>query len=467
MEIFDQLIESYRDAMIKDIQSLVRIKSVREEATENLPFGPGPQQCLEKALEISARLGFETENVDNYVGVASYGSGDESIAMLGHLDVVPEGNDWTYPPYGAEIHGDIIYGRGVSDNKGPSIMGLYALKAVMDSKLPISKQLRMIFGTNEESGMEDVRYYVKQKGAPTLSMTPDARFPLIHGEKGIMSFKLKTSSSDFELKPGTVLVSGQGGNAVNSVPDICNITLKTDDKNSLVQILQDFKEQPNYDFVWEEQENLFSITTYGVSAHGSRPEDGRNAISYMFSILEAFVKESRAPLAEFIKLYNDKIAFRHHGEDIGCGFSDEKSGNLAFNPGILAVTETGIEIAVNIRYPVTFTGEQVFSGIEKAIEDSVVNLERLKDSPPMYLELDHPLVTTLLQIYREETGDVESKPLVIGGGTYARCLPNAVAFGPGFPGAKSNAHQPNEQLLVDNMIRATKIYAKALYQLAK
>lgn len=467
MQIFDKLIDSYRDVMIKDIQSLVRIKSVKEAPQGDMPFGKGIQLSLEKALEIAERMGFKTENIDNYAGEASYGEGNESIAMLGHLDVVPEGNDWTYPPYAAEVHDGVIYGRGVSDNKGPAVMSLYAIKAIMDSKLPIAKELKVIFGTDEESGMTDVKYYVDKKGAPTMAITPDAGFPLIHGEKGIMTFTLVTKSENHELKKGTYLVSGNGGNAVNSVPDICKVVIKTEEKQDLIKLLEEFKEQPNFDFVWEEQADNISITTYGVSYHGSLPQNGRNAVSYMFNILGEFAKDSHTPIAEFIKLYNNRIAFKHYGEDIGCFFKDEKSGDLAFNPGIFAITAEGIEVKVNIRYPVTFTGEQVFSSIEKNIENTVVTLIRGSDSAPMYVEPDSPLVVNLMSIYREQTGDLDAKPKVIGGGTYARKLPNAVAFGPGFPGAKSNAHQPNEQYIIDDMIKATKIYAKALYKLAQ
>lgn len=468
MKILDQLIDSYKDAMITDIQALVQIKSVREESHGDFPFGMGVQTSLEKALEIAARLGFHTENIDNYAGEASFGDGQESVAMLGHLDVVPEGNGWTYPPYGGELHDGVIYGRGVSDNKGPSIMGLYAIKALVESDLPISKQLKMVFGTNEESGMVGIRYYADKKGAPTMSIVPDAVFPVVQGEKGIMSFKLKSSAHDHILKPGTVIVTGSGGNAVNSVPDICTIKLTTDDRASLLNILEKYHEYEDYHYEWEElDQGTFIITTHGLSSHGSMPQNGRNAVTYMFSLLGAFAPADASPIAEFIHLYNAKIAFEHYGEGIGCGFNDQESGTLAFNPGLFAITEAGIEIAINIRYPVTFTANDVYNGIEQELQGTAIVLERGRDSSPIYFPADHPLVNTLMTIYQAQTGDTESRPVVLGGGTYARCLPNAVPFGAGFKWSNGNAHKPDEQLKVEDMLLATKIYAEALYRLAK
>jgi len=468
MEFLNKLIDGYRDDMVKDLQTLIRINSVKQEAVGDMPFGEGVQQTLEAALKIADRMGFATRNIDNYAGEAVVGAGEESIGVIGHLDVVPEGNGWTYPPYAAEVHDGVIYGRGVCDNKGPSIMGLYAIKALVEAGVPLNKQVRMIFGTNEESGMIGIRYYADKVGAPTMSIVPDAGFPGIHGEKGITSFKITTEAADHVLKPGTIILAGQAGNAVNSVPDYCDIEIQTDDSIGLLSALESFENSDVSQLTWEESDaGHFTIRTTGVSAHGSRPETGHNATSEMFAILCNFVPEATTALAEFIHVYNSKIAFRHHGEDIGCGFEDEESGKLAFNPGTMKVTEAGIEVGINIRYPVTKEGEEIFSGIEQALEGTAVVLERGRVSPGWYYPQDLPLIKTLLSVYQEMTGDTESPLRVIGGGTYGRVLPNAIPFGAGFPDRAGNAHKPDENLAIDDMVLATKIYAEAIRRLAE
>ena len=468
MELLNKLIDSYRDDMVKDLQTLIRINSVKQDAIGDMPFGKGVQDALEAALAISERMGYKTRNIDNYAGEATVGEGEESVGIVGHLDVVPEGNGWVHPPYGAEVHDGVIYGRGVCDNKGPSIMGLYAIKALLEAGVPINKQIRMIFGTNEESGMIGIRYYADKIGAPTMSIVPDAGFPGIHGEKGITSVRFHTATPDHILKTGTTILSGQAGNAVNSTPDYCDIELQTDDNIGMMSAIESFNNSDASQLTWEEcAPGHFKLHTTGISAHGSRPETGHNAASEMLALLCNFAPETTTPMAKFIHLYNNQIAFLHHGEKIGCGFEDDESGKLAFNPGIMNITEAGIEVRVNIRYPVTLKGEVIFSGIEQALVGTVVELDRGKDSPGWYYPQDMPLIKTLLGVYQDMTGDTESPLRVIGGGTYGRVLPNAIPFGSALPGRNGNAHKPDENLNLDDMIFATKIYAEALRRLVE
>ncbi len=467
MQKLETLIDSYYDDMVKDIQRLVKIKSVRDEPKGNMPFGEGVQKVLEEALAMSKELGFETTNIDNYAGVASYGDGEEDIAIIAHLDVVPEGDGWTHPPYSATYKDGVIYGRGVSDNKGPAIIGLYAIKALIESGVDINKKLKVIFGTNEESGMVDLKYYAKNVGTPSLSLVPDASFPVVKGEKGIMSFKFQSLMENKELTSKVRVKSGFGGNAVNSVPDYAELVLDVDDLDSFKSYIESYNSTSEDKVELIEDDTTIKLIARGVSAHGSRPETGKNANSILFKSLSDLIKESETILSTFVKLYLDKIAFYHHGEKIGCEFEDEESGKLAFNPGLMSILENAIEVAVNIRFPVTYSAKQVYQGMQKTIEGLPVTIIEGSDSSPYYHDDDNTVIKQLMSIYQDYSKDYDSKPLVMGGGTYSRVISNSYTFGPGFPWSKSNAHQPDEQASMKDIILATKIYAQTLYKLTR
>ncbi|MFP4457476.1 MAG: dipeptidase PepV [Clostridia bacterium] len=467
MKKLDKLIDSYENEIVEKIQRLVKIKSVREKPVGEMPFGQGVQKALEEALKISEEMGFETKNIDNYVGEATYGTGDKEIALIAHLDVVPEGNGWTNPPYSATYKDGVIYGRGVSDNKGPAIMALFAVKALIDSGEPINKKLKVLFGTNEESGMEDLKYYAKNVKTPDLSLVPDASFPVVKGEKGIMTFKFQTIFKQKLLTEDIRVVSGSAGNAVNSVPDYAELTLEADDLSLIRNIVENFNNNNDDTIETEIDGNKIKLVARGVSAHGSRPETGRNAMSILFDSLKPIIETSNQNIAKFIKFYNDKIAFNHHGENVGCGFEDEQSGKLAFNPGLMSIVENAIEVSVNIRFPITYTAHQIYDGMRGEIIDIPVTLIEGSDSEPYYYPDDHPVIKGLMDVYKDYTNDNESEPLVLGGGTYSRVIENSITFGPGFSWSQSNAHKPDEQAKVEDILLATKIYAAALYRLTR
>ena len=205
---------------------------------------------------------------------------------------------------------------------------------------------------------------------------------------------------------------------------------------------------------------------HGQSSHGARPEKGLNAVSILMGLL-ARLPLANEDAAEFVSFYQDHIGFRLHGEAIGCGFSDEVSGDLIFNVGKAEVDGETARLTINIRYPVTREGEAVFDGMRPILDRFGFGVVRLDHQLPIYLPADHPLIVTLMDVYRRHTGDTESQPRIIGGGTYARAMDNAVAFGMAFPGEPELAHQKNECLAVDDLVRSAKIYADAIYQLTK
>lgn len=452
--------------IVKSIQESVRIRSVEETPLEGMPFGKGPYDALKFILDLGESMGFETKNLDGYAGHIDFGQGSETVGVLAHVDVVPEGDGWSYPPYGGEIHDGKIYGRGTMDNKGPAVIALYAMKALKDSGLKLEKKIRLILGANEETRWECMKHYFENEKAPEMAFTPDADFPVIHGEKGITGFELRfpyggTQGCDITLK------AIKGGNAVNMVPDKAMADLIVTDKDLFKGQHERYVKEKKLPVSLEETEEGFKIIALGKSAHGSTPAKGENAISYLMDFL-GYVYSGQCPVCRFIDFYNDKIAFRHHGEEIGCALEDDVSGKLDFNPGLISYDGKEIAVSVNIRYPIKSSAKEVFDGVRDQLRDTPIKLvESPGDSKPLYVEKDHRLVSTLMDVYRKHTGDTESEPVTIGGGTYARSMENAVAFGPMFPGQEDVAHQKDEYISIESIRKLMEIYTDALYELAK
>lgn len=454
---FLELIEDYKEDIIKSTQESIRIKSVEEEALEGKPFGQGPYEALNHLVDLGEEMGFRVKNLDNYVAYGEIGQGEETLGILGHVDVVPEGDGWIYPAYGGEIHDGKIWGRGAIDDKGPTIACMYAMKALKESGVKFNKKVRIIFGANEETGWKCMDHYFKHEEAPDIGFTPDADFPVIYGEKGILNIRLDKDlgqDQDFEL------ISLKSGNAPNMVADKGEVTLRIINKDRFTSLT----EKENIGLSWEG--DLLTIRSQGISAHGSTPEKGLSALSILMEYLGEVLP--KGGLKEFVDFYNTRVGFSDHGEKMACDFEDDISGKLNFNPGLVSFNGKTISLIINIRYPIKVESEKVYQAIEEAIEGLDIRLIRDKgESKPLYVSEDSFLVKTLMEVYKEETGDENSRPLTIGGGTYARAMKNAVAFGPMFPGQEDVVHQKNEYISIDHLMKLTRIYAKAIYALTR
>ncbi|WP_432663201.1 dipeptidase PepV [Wukongibacter baidiensis] len=464
---FDAIIDGYKDEMIDKITEIVKIRSVEGEAKEGMPFGKEVDEAFKYALNLSQELGFEIKNVDGYGGHAEYGEGDELVGVLVHLDIVPEGNGWSSSPFDVTIKDGKMYGRGVSDNKGPAIASLYALKALKESGVQINKKIRIIFGLNEETRWQGLDYYFKKEKSPDMAFVPDADFPIIYAEKGILDFFI---SKEFKVDDSQKIrvTSLDGGNAMNSVPDICEAVLKIDeeDLSNLMDRINDIIEKNNFDIIWTESKGDLHIKSSGTGAHGSMPESGFNAISQMVCFLSEILDKDNA-IYDFVKFYKDKIGMEYNGQSLGCDYDDDVTGKLTLNVGTIELEENEVKIGVDVRYPVKIDKDLVIEKLESAVNEFKGKLIIDDILLPKYIPLDSPLAQTLLETYRECTGDYESQPMTMGGATYARVTENAVAFGGLFPGRKETAHQNDEYIHVVDLIKMTKIFAKAMYKLTK
>ncbi|MFL0253148.1 dipeptidase PepV [Clostridium neuense] len=463
MEINKQ-VDLLKDELVKSTQKVLQIKSVQEEAKPGMPYGEGPAKALACALDIAKSLGFKTVNIDNQVGYAEYGDGEEYVGALGHLDVVPENDGWKYPPYAAEIHDDKIFARGATDDKGPIMSCLYGLKAVVNSGLPLSKKVRIIFGTNEETGSNEIAYYLKKEKAPVAGFTPDAEYPIINGEKGVLVFDLIKELKEKSYGEVTIAYI-KGGNAHNIVPNYCEAGLKTSLKGSLIDKCEDFSNRTGYDLKAEENGDLVVIKSYGVAAHGSVPHMGKNAIMQLLAFVGELNLES-CDVVNYIEFLNKHVGMETDGESFGVGLEDRISRKLSFNLGVIDLDENKVSATVDIRYPVTCKFEEVINPIKEISKKAEINVENVSHQKPLYFPEDHFIVKSLQKVYKEQTGK-EPRLLAIGGGTYAKEMPNIVAFGPIFEGEPDVDHKVDEYIKIDHLILNAKIYAHAIYELAK
>lgn len=463
MEINNR-IDDMREDLIASTQKVLKIKSVEDEAKPGMPFGEGVAASLECALKIAKELGFKTVNLDGYVGYAEYGEGEDYVAVLGHLDVVPEGDGWIHPPYGAEIHDGKLYSRGSMDDKGPIMAALYGLKAIKDAGLPLSKRVRIIFGTNEETGSQEMHYYLQREKAPVAGFTPDAEYPIIYAEKGLTVFN---AVKDLKVKSNGDMVIKyiKGGQRPNMVPDYCEVGIEAKNADSVINSVCAFAQSTGFNFKVESNKEMVIVKAFGVSAHGSLPQMGKNAIMQMFAFLGS-LNMNKSDIVDFIDFFNKYVGFDVYGEAFGIGLEDKASGKLSFNVGTISVDENRAVLGLNLRYPVTFKLDDMMRPFNERIEGTGIRVEDFEHQEPLYFPEDHELIKKLQRVYTEQTGK-EATLLAIGGGTYAKEMPNIVAFGPMFPGQPDTLHQANEYIEIEELILNAKIYGHAIYELAK
>ncbi|MDD2503613.1 MAG: dipeptidase PepV [Clostridia bacterium] len=457
----NEFIDASRDDIISSVQDIVRIPSVKEQEMPGKPFGEEIDKALNNTLALAEKLGFQVKNIDGYAGHAGFGEGQETMGILGHLDVVPEGSGWTYPPYEARIVDGKIYGRGTIDDKGPVIGALYAMKAVMESGFRMKRRVRLIFGTDEESGWKDMELYFQREAMPDFGITPDGSYPIINVEKGILTFKLKKSFPASDC-PAVKIKSLSGGHRPNMVPDECSCCFSpSGDQDKILAHLHSMQQFTDYELrAGFCEDKGIEVTAKGVSAHGSTPDKGRNAIAHMLAFLCTLGLGS-SEMEQFLLFLNNQIGTDTTGTGLNLNLDDELSGKLSLNLGMIFLDEAQGEAVINIRYPVSFSYWQITDNITKALEGTGVEVEFEGHQPPLHVPEEGFLIETLKQVYTEQTGQTATV-MAIGGGTYARAIKNAVAFGAQFPGRPEVFHEKDEYISIEDLILHTKIYAHAI-----
>lgn len=450
-------LRAHEQELLHDTIQMLQIPSIESAPMADAPYGAENRQALDFALQLAGKFGMMTHELEGHIGWAEIGQGERLVMSLGHLDVVPVGPGWKHEPFGAEVDEGYIYARGSTDDKGPTMASFYAIRAINECFPNIPTRIRQVFGCNEESGFGCVHRYMETEEAPTYGVAPDSGWPLYHAEKGIANLVVSlpvNSGAQMEL------LRIEGGQRPNIVIDSCDASVRVRPaaRKEVEAKLADSWDK-NLTFAWAK--DVLTVHAIGKACHGSFPFGGDNAAIRILRFLNEI-----SPLScqkYFQELF---LTTQIAGAGLGINGEDEVSHDLTNNLGIVATTGDHIDLTFNVRYPTTWKGDKLKAMCEGhlATLESEFKLKSFSDSPSLYFPLDHPLVKTICEVYHEETGETR-KPGVMGGGTYARAIPNTVSIGTGWEG-DGNAHETDERLKVDHLFKMSRIYAHIIYRLA-
>lgn len=429
--------------IIRDLEKLVSYPSYYQ--TDAAPFGKAAADCLEAALQMGRDYGFKAVDLDHYAGYIEMGRGDEVIGVVGHLDVVPVSDSWQTDPFVLTRQGDRLYGRGTSDDKGGVLCSLAAMRIIRDLGVPLNRRIRLIMGCNEESGSAGLRYYLQKEGAVDMGFTPDGSFPVVFGEKGMIHGAFCGHTDK--------IMAIAGGTAFNAVP--AKVTMELTPGQFDEQAFTAFITGHQLTVSIEHQPDRDKVTVLGVSAHASTPELGRNAISYaMEGLYQAGFDDP------FTTAYHEKIGLGYYGEGLGVDVSDQY-GRLTMNLGVAEKRGDAVVVSVDIRFPVTMKHQPLEAALA---ENGGGHIQELNGVDPLFFPLDSPMIKALLDAYYGVTHSA-LKPFTMGGGTYARTMPNIVAFGCDTQEYNWHIHDDNEFVTIGSLQTQTEVYAHALLNL--
>ena len=434
---------------METLQKWVRIPSVKGEAIPGAPFGAENRKALECAMADCEKMGFATEIFDGYAGHADLGEGDDydALGILAHLDVVPVGDGWTVEPFGGEVRDGKIFGRGTSDDKGPAVAAMYAMRAVKEAGVPLKRKVRLILGCDEECGSSDMAYYKEHAVMPRSGFSPDAEYPVINIEKGGCNLMIRGRQAGLKVLEMNV------GERPNVVPGFAAALVEGDE-----ELLKKVQEEA---WPWPVKAKMemgaVRIETIGVTGHAAMPEHGRNAIGQLMLVLKKLGAKG------IVETLADKIGMTCYAENLGIAMEDKVSGKLTCSMDIIRTEGDTVSAVMDIRYPVLFNLDAALALLQSGLSDcEVVNIH---SRAPHFVSEDTQLVKELLEAYHEVTG-LEKKAIAIGGGTYAQSMEEGVAFGALFPGEVEMAHQADEYLELKSMFESARIFARAIVRLA-
>lgn len=449
--------------MLQDIMALCRIDSEKGKAEDGAPFGKGPLAALELAMSLCEKYGFRVTNYDNYACAADLNNGERHLDMLAHLDVVPAQEGWTETEaFTPVIKGDRIFGRGTSDDKGPAVAALYAMRAVRELKLPVTKNVRLILGTDEENGSACIRHYYEKEAEAPMTFSPDGDFPVVNIEKGRLPGMFSAEWEKTELTPRVISVTG--GQIENAVPPKAEAAVKGMKKETALPFADLLTGETGVSFSFTETDETLFITSHGRNAHASTPAEGKNGLTALLLLL------TRLPLADTssARMLRELYALMPYGEtdgtSLGIQAADAESGALTLAFSQLAVTETGLKGLFDCRYPLCTDPETLVKTCAAAFEKSGMHFDGTRLVLPHHVPADSVLVSDLLKCYTEYTGK-EGRCIAMGGGTYVHDLKNGVAFGAVFPGTDTRMHAPDEFAVIDELVMSAKMFAQVIADL--
>ena len=462
-EKIDAYIDSKRDEMLEDLMTLVRIDSQRREPKEGMPFGEGPALALKAVREMMDRYGLETKNYENYVVTGDLSRLPKQLDILAHLDVVPAGDEWTVTkPFEPKICQGRIYGRGTSDDKGPAIAALYALRAMRELNLPLKKSVRLILGSDEECGSSDLEYYYSREKEAPYTFTPDADFPVINIEKGRMAPGFSGEYEEEDRLPKVVWL--KSGDKVNVVPQKAECLVRGLPLDLLEKKGQEIAKAAGVSFSFMEEADAVLISVRGKAAHASTPEEGKNALTALLKLL-AGLDLADCQGHRMLRGLEELFSWGDtQGTKLGIYREEETSGKVTVCFSVLSYGNGKLSGEFDCRLPIGCTRENTEEVASERLEKLGISMERNCLKAPHCVPGDSEFVRTLLGSYERYTG-IQGKPLAIGGGTYVHELERGVAFGCGMEGVDNHMHGDDEFMEIDTLLMSAKIFADAIVKL--
>lgn len=458
----NDFIDEHEQEIIASLQELIAIPSCRTEGKEGMPFGSGVYRVLNTALAKASKLGFQSINLDQYVGYVDMQDGEPELGVLCHLDVVPEGTGWVHPPYGGVVENGKMYGRGTTDNKGAAISSLYAMYALKSLKIPLKSNVRLILGCDEESGCADIHYYKERNKMPPQVFSPDAEYPLVNIEKGHLSFQFK---AEYPASKGKAqIISINGGVASNVVPSQAHAVVKGFTLDEVNKAIQQARPQITATFYAEQKDECIEIRAVGKGAHASVPQEGDNAISALLAMLLYLPLDACDGIDMLKKAMNLLPYSDTRGENLGIACSDEKSGALTLAFDIFNYSPEQFSGECDIRFPICETSDRLVNKISASLQKHGLHGYDYHKDEPHYVDEGTPFVQTLLKVYEQQTGK-KGVCVAMGGGTYVHNIEGGVAFGPVFPGVDNKVHGSDEFVSIDDLILNTKVFAHAIAEI--
>ena len=460
-------VDAHREDLIRELQAWARIPSVSRAdlAAPGMPFGPDCRKMLDFAMERGAAYGYQVQDHEGCACSITMGDGENAIGMIAHLDVVPVGDGWIFPPYEATYlpEYDVMIGRGVSDNKGPAIMGLFAMEFLREKGYPLKHGLTLLCGTSEETGMQDMQMLLDHgMRFPKVSLVQDASFPVNYGQKGSIDGTLTFPASGN-------LLTFDAGSVRNVIPDLaeCVVALPADVVRAAFDQLSEELTAP---VTITAQGEHTRISASGRAGHAAFPAGSANAILHLTRALSA-AGILEGDCANAIRQIAD-LTSDPYGQSEGVAYHDEMSGDLTLVYGVAHLRDGVLSLSVDCRSSITCDGEKLEADLRADWTRRGAEVIKLERTAPFYIPKDDPRVVALQALYQEATGR-DDEPYTMGGGTYSRVVPNAISFGPGMPGQKpdrsaylpeghGSAHGRDETVDIENLCVGCAIYAAAL-----
>lgn len=450
-------IREQEDSLIRDLSAWIAIPSVSRKGNSPFPFGEGCARMLDAALAWSRKEGMQVQNYDYYCGTALWqGQTDSRIGIITHLDVVPEGEGWTGDPYRAEVRDRAVVGRGSADDKGPALAALYALRFLREQGVKLRHTICVYYGCSEETGMEDMEYYLsKETCLPTFSLVPDARFSVCNGEKG------KLDVLAFAPLASEILLEFSAGTAGNCVAGSAQALLAMSLAEAEVAL-----KKGKIPFEAKEENGKTRVTVKGKAAHAAFPDGAVPAQRELAALLcdSGVLEKDTEQILRGVQAFLEDF----HGKGLDIPYETSEFGKLTHVSGLTSLENGYLSLSFDIRYPGGVSVEEMKNRIGGRLEQYGFRVGEWEDDPSYYLDPKLPVIRRL-QAISEEVWERSLPTYVMGGGTYARKLPNAVPYGPGLPrtgeegaAGRGSGHQPDEEIPLEVLERGIEIYARAL-----